>query len=181
MSVAARWIALALLFGGLACEKKSAQVADAARNAAPPSSAAPPTTGATGAASAAIEKVEVPEVRIRAGAATTVRVAWLTPAGTTVNDDAPFHIRWNRSEGLAEAPGDLKTTGKDVKDGFRIKVQPLSGAPNATLNGAIDIVVCDSVTHSVCVPVRRSVELGFVVVQGAAPEATVSIPLPAAK
>jgi hypothetical protein len=132
-------------------------------------------------AAASLEKVEVPEVRIRTDADTTVRVSWLTPSGTMVNDEAPFRVRWNRSDGLAEAPNDVKSTGSAVKDGFRVKVRPMSGAPNATLAGEINIVVCDSVTHSVCVPVRRSVELGFIAVKDVSEEATVSIPLPAAK
>ncbi|MDF2692306.1 MAG: hypothetical protein K0S65_689 [Labilithrix sp.] len=127
------------------------------------------------------EKVEVPEVRVRTNADTTVRVSWVTPQGTAVNDDAPFRVRWNRSDGLVDAPNDVKSTGSAVKDGFRVKVRPMTGAPNATLGGEINIVVCDSLTHSVCVPVRRSLELGFVVTKDAAEEATVAIPLPAAK
>jgi hypothetical protein len=127
------------------------------------------------------EKVEVPEVRVRTDDDTTVRVTWVTPQGTAVNDEAPFRVRWNRSDGLADAPNDVKSTGSAIKDGFRVKVRPMAGAPNATLAGEINIVVCDSLTHSVCVPVRRSLELGFVAAKDAAPEATVSIPLPAAK
>lgn len=167
-----------------ACDQKPApdaqKTAPEAQKAAPeagPTEKAPPIPSA----SAKLEKVEVPEVRVRPNTDTSVRVAWLTPPGTTVNDEAPFRIRWNRSDGLADAPSDVKSTGSTVKDGFRVKVRPMSGAPNATLAGEIDIVVCDSVTHSVCVPVRRSVELGFVVVKDASEEATVSIPLPAAK
>lgn len=125
--------------------------------------------------------VEVPEVRIRAKGDTTIRVNWVTPSGTTVNDEAPFRVRWNRSDGLADAPNDVKSTGSTVKEGFSVKVQPMKGAPNPTLAGEISIVVCDSVTHSVCVPVRRTVELGFVVVPDATEVAMVSIPLPAAK
>ncbi len=164
------FVAIVLLAGG--CERKPAPTADASPPPAPAASAMPPPK---------VEKVEVPEVRVRANADTTVRVSWLTPAGTTVNDEAPFRIRWNRSDGLVEAPADVKSTGSAVKEGFRVKVRPMSGAPNATLNGEIDIVVCDSVTHSVCVPVRRAVELGFVVLKDASDEATVSIPLPAVK
>ena len=133
------------------------------------------------AAPVVLEKVEVPEVRIRADGPTTVRVVWTTPKGTAVNDDAPFRVRWNRSDGLVDAPSDVKSTGSAVKEGFRVKVKPMTGAPNATLDGEINIVVCDSATHSVCVPVRRGVELGFVVAKDATEETTVSIPLPAAK
>lgn len=127
------------------------------------------------------EKVEIDEVRVRPDAPTTVRVTWKAPAGTAVNDDAPFKVRWNRSDGLAEAPADVRSTGSKVKDGFAITVRPMKGAPNATLGGEIDIVICDAATHSVCVPVKRSLELGFMSVEDAAPEARVEIPLPEAK
>jgi hypothetical protein len=125
------------------------------------------------------EKVEVPEIRVRPNASTTVRVKWITPKGTAVNDEAPFRVRWSRSDGLAEAPGDVKSTGSTVKDGFGVDVRPL--APNATLDGEINIVVCDATNHSVCVPVKRSVQLGFIATKDASEEATVSIPLPAAR
>jgi hypothetical protein len=167
----ARPILLALLALVGACERKSPRVdaAVATDAVAQPAPAAAPA------------KVEVPEVRIRPDAETTVRVAWITPSGTTINDEAPFRIRWTRSEGLAEAPGDVKATGSTVKVGFNVKVKPLPGAPNATVTGAIDVVVCDAVNHSICLPVHRDVELGFVVVKDAGTEATVSIPLPAAR
>jgi hypothetical protein len=126
-------------------------------------------------------KVELAEVPIRAGASTTVHVAWKTPEGTGVNEDAPFRVRWNRSDALAEAPSDVKATGSSARDGFRITVKPLDGAPNATLGGVIDIVVCDVATHSVCVPVRRTVEIEFVVAKAAAAEITVSVDLPQAR
>jgi hypothetical protein len=153
----------------------------------PPANTARAETSATRAglrvadAAVTVEKVEVPEVRIKAKGATTVRVTWLTPPGTGVNDDAPFRVRWNRSDGLSEAPADFRSNGGQVKSGFHVQVQPMPGAPNATLAGDIDIVVCDDATHSVCVPVRRSVELGFVAANDAHDETTVSIPLPAAK
>lgn len=141
----------------------------------------PPAESAPLAARAAPLAVEIPEVRVRPDAPTTVRVAWVTPSGTTVNDDAPFRVRWTGSEGLAEAPQDVKSTGSSVKDGFSLTVQPTTGAPNATLDGDISIVVCDDVTHSVCLPVKRHVQLGFIAVKDAAAETSVSIPLPAAK
>jgi hypothetical protein len=158
-----------LAIASLACEKKVAQKATSPKPQTSPSVSALP------------EKVEVPEVRVRTSASTTVRVGWVTPRGTAVNDEAPFRVRWNRSDGLADAPPDVKSTGSAVKDGFRVNVRPMAGAPNASLTGEINIVVCDSATHSVCVPVRRDVELGFVVANDAAAEATVSIPLPEAR
>jgi len=126
-------------------------------------------------------KVDFPEVPIRAGATTTVHVAWRTPAGTGVNEEAPFKVRWHHSDALAEAPADVKATGTSAKDGFRIAVKPLDGAPNATLNGVIDLVVCDVATHAVCVPVRRKIEIEFVVGKSAASETTVTVDLPQAK
>lgn len=172
LAFASASVALALASAG--CEKKPEQTQGAW--AAPA-----PTAAGVAPRSAAPEKVEIPEVRVRTDGPTTVRVSWITPAGTTVNDDAPFRVRWNRSDGLAEAPADVKSTGSSVKDGFGVEVEPLPGAPNPTLSGEINIVVCDSVTHSVCVPVKRQVELGFIAAKDAGNEATVAIPLPAAK
>lgn len=172
------------LAGIAACERKGTPGADGTdTRAAQQVGSAPTAQVATPEAGAppAVEKVEVPEVRIRTGGDTTVRVTWITPKGTTVNDEAPFRVRWNRSDGLADAPNDVKSTGSAVKDGFVIKVRPMPGAPNATLDGEINIVVCDDVTHSVCVPVRRSVELGFIAANDATDQASVAIPLPAAK
>lgn len=205
---AVRWLVVSCALAGslvAGCERKPAPSADA--NEARPATAAPGSSVAPGASSApsgssaapsgsgvapgsgavpsgsgaVVEKVEVPEVRVRPDADTTVRVTWVTPDGTAVNDEAPFRVRWNRSDGLADAPSDVKSTGSAVKDGFQVTVRPMAGAPNATLGGEINIVVCDAQTHSVCVPVRRSVELGFIATKDAAAETTVAIPLPAAK
>ena len=169
-------LSLALLTG---CERKSPSAEPDDRVPVDTGTAAKPV--ASDAGPALVEKVEIPEVRVRPDDDTTVKVSWITPKGTTVNDEAPFRVRWNRSDGLADAPNDVKSTGSAVKDGFSVKVRPMPGAPNATLDGEINIVVCDDVTHSVCVPVRRSVELGFIAVKDASEEATVAIPLPAAK
>ncbi len=172
-------VALALgltAMASLGCEKKADDppkpdaVAVGAKTAAPTVMDAGP-----------IETIEVPEVRVRKDAPTSVRVTWVTPKNTAVNDEAPFRVRWNRSDGLADAPADVKSTGSQVKDGFTVKVQPMANAPNASLTGEINIVVCDSATHSVCVPVKRSLELGFVVTQDAAEQATVKVPLPEAR
>ncbi len=177
-------VALGLVVGLaslVACERKTSPTGEPAEVTPTTSTGASPQAKAPDAGAAVAEKVEVPEVRVRTDADTTVRVTWMTPSGTTVNDEAPFRVRWNRSDGLAEAPSDVKSTGSAVKDGFKVKVRPMPGAPNATLGGEINIVVCDDVTHSVCVPVRRSVELGFIAAKDASEETTVAIPLPAAK
>ena len=126
-------------------------------------------------------RVDFPEVPIRAGTTTTVRVAWRTVAGTGVNEEAPFKVRWHHSDALAEAPADVKALGATARDGFRIAVKPLDGAPNATLSGVIDLVVCDMATHAVCVPVRRKIDIEFVVGKSAAAETTVTVDLPQAK
>lgn len=125
--------------------------------------------------------VEVPELRIRPDGSTLVKVAWSAPEGTTVNDEAPFRVRWNRSEGLAEPPPDVRAEGRAAKSGFQATVAPVAGAPNATLTGEIDLVVCDAVTHATCLPVKRSLELGFIVKKDAPAEAEVTVPLPAAR
>ena len=161
-----------------ACEKTSPPVV-----VDKPASSAAPVANSAGAPvgqQAQPTKVEFPEVPIRAGATTTVRVAWKTPEGTGVNEEAPFKVRWNRSDALAEAPADVKATGTMARNGFDIAVKPLAGAPNATLAGVIDLVVCDVKNHSVCVPVRRAVEIEFVVGKAAAAETTVTIALPEA-
>lgn len=155
------------------CEKKNT-ASDPAP--APRGSAAPAVSLAP-----VVDTVEIPEVRIRPDAVTKVHVAWSTPRGTRVNEDAPFRVRWNRSDGLVDAPPDVKSTGSAVTDGFFVEVRPMPSAPNATLGGAIDIVVCDAETHSVCVPVHKSLELGFMVVADASPEAEIAIPLPEAR
>ncbi len=144
---------------------------------------APPQTGvavAAAAPAAPSERIEAPEVAVRATGG-TVRVKWKAPAGTGVNEEAPFKVRWNRSEGLSEAPPEMKSTGATVKDGFAIPLKPMQGVPRATLDGEIDLVVCDVATHKVCVPVRRALELGFVVTDGAPAEPTLDIVLPEAK
>ena len=162
-----------LLIAMVACSRKSepAPAPVASVSAAPSASGMAPVQRA---------RIEFPEVPIRAAAATVVHVAWKTPAGTSVNEDAPFRVRWNRSDALEGAPADVKATGNSAREGFDITVKPLAGAPNATLGGVIDLVVCDAVNHSVCLPVRRAVEIEFVVGKAAAAETTVTIPLPQA-
>lgn len=160
------------LLGLLGCEKEK-----------PPAKVDPPAASVHAAPPSAgpAVKVEIPELAIRAGTATKVKVEWSSPTGTAVNEDAPFRVRWNRSDGLADAPADVKATGSHATDGFTVQVLPTPGAPNAVLTGEIDLVVCDVATHSVCIPVKRSLELGFVVVKDGPTEAKVTIPLPQAK
>jgi hypothetical protein len=162
-------IAIVLVVAAVAgCERK--------KNDPPPPRAVDAATLPT-----VVEKVEVPEVRLRPGAPTKVEIVWTTPRGTGVNEGAPFRVRWNRSDGLAEAPRDVKATGSAAKEGFSLEVRPMPNAPNATLGGEIDLVVCDVETHSICVPVHKSVELGFMIVADASAETKIAIPLPEAK
>lgn len=168
------------------CEKEKAKpdIAQPPSSSAPVGSASASARGApTGATSASpnFAKVEFPEVPIKAGATTTVHVKWKAPEGTGVNEDAPFKVRWNKSDALAEAPVDVKATGSAARDGFEIKVRPLDGAPNATLGGVIDLVVCDVETHLVCVPVKRSIDIEFVVGKSHGAETSVTVPLPQAR
>lgn len=181
-------LSIALVLGSfslVACEKEKPK-ADAP--ALVTASASAPVVQAKGgppaAASSAphdFSKVEFPEVPIKAGATTTVHVKWKAPDGTGVNEDAPFKVRWNKSDALADAPSDVKATGTSAKDGFDIKVKPLEGAPNATLGGIIDLVVCDVETHLVCVPVKRKIDIEFVVGKSHGTDTTVNIELPQAR
>ena len=128
------------------------------------------------------EKVEVPVVNISDKVETTVHVTWDTPAGTAVNDEAPFRVRWTTSEGLAEVPPEMRAKGKDVSDGFDVRVVATKGAPEAMLIGDVDLVVCDSESHSVCVPVKRKLAMPFLVGHGTtAKRESVKVPLPKAK
>jgi hypothetical protein len=45
----------------------------------------------------------------------------------------------------------------------------------------MSVVLCDISTHRVCVPVRRTLELGFRIATNAADSRRVMIPLPEAK
>ena len=110
-----------------------------------------------------------------------MRVAWRSPPGTGVNEEAPFKVRWSHSDALADAPADVRATGTAAREGFDIRVLPLAGTPNATLTGVIDLVVCDVATHAVCIPVRRTIEIEFVVNKSAPAETTVTVDLPQAK
>ncbi|GAC1540960.1 MAG: hypothetical protein NVS3B10_05570 [Polyangiales bacterium] len=125
-------------------------------------------------------KIEASDVAVR-GAGTTVHLTWDAPKGTGVNEEAPFKVRWKKAEGLREIPADTKTTGAKVKKTFDVIVKPAGGAARARLEGELDMVVCDVETHAVCVPVRRVLELGFVVTRDGAAETVLDVKLPEAK
>jgi hypothetical protein len=166
------WLMLGI--GAVACEEKKTPPPPLAEASAPGALAAPsllPTS---------IARIEAPEVAVRASGSTVV-VTWSAPPGTGLNEEAPFKVQWNRSEGLVEAPPETKSTGASAKDGFKVAVKPAAGAPRATLDGEIDLVVCDVATHRVCVPVRRALALGFIVTKDAPADAPLVVKLPEAK
>lgn len=105
---------------------------------------------------------------------------WSLPAGTGVNEEAPFKLRWLEEENLAALPAPQKTMGAAVKDGFRVALRAKPGVTRASLEGVLDMVVCDVATHKVCVPFRRKLVITFGVERDGG-AALVTIPLPAAK
>ena len=114
-------------------------------------------------------------------AASKIHVQWSLSQGTAVNAEAPVKIRFKTSEGLSEVPPDQKTTGATVQAGFDVELKPESHATEAKLVGDVGLVICDAVDHSICLPVKRTLELNFVVGPDAATTQTVSLPLPNVK
>ncbi len=107
------------------------------------------------------------------GAKGAAHVTWQVPAGTGVNEDAPFRAHFLEANGAA-IPADVRGMGKDVKNGFDVPIALSAAKSPAHLRADIDVVVCDIKTHAVCVPVRR--EVSFDVVDGG--PSTLVIPLP---
>ena len=187
-------LALSLLLLSAACNRESSSGTGGAGNAASAgalaANVAPPaaTSGAAAAPIAAasakrppVEVVTLPDVFIAEGAATTLHVAWKIPAGTGINDEAPFHVRWTTSVGLSEVPPEAKSKGADVHLGFDITVAPLAGEPAAQLGGLLSVVVCDAETHKVCLPVQRRIEVTFSVQKGGKQKVYAEVALPAAR
>ncbi|MBL8608351.1 MAG: hypothetical protein JNL38_13590 [Myxococcales bacterium] len=166
----------------LGCEKSGASPDKPKAASVPVTSGAPiAAAGSAGAREVHVETVSVPEVSIDPTRESKVKVSWKTPAGTGVNSDAPFKVRWTTSEGLEAAPPDAKGKGGDVMSGFDVPVKPMSGVPGGTLAGTVELVVCDVETHAVCVPVKRKIEMSFRTAKGAPTEVPVSVPLPEAR
>jgi hypothetical protein len=120
------------------------------------------------------------------GVPSRLHIAWKIPEGTAVNPDAPFRLRWRASEGLATPPEDVRNEGRSVSEGFNLDLVPTQGTDRAELLGDVEIVVCDALTHKVCLPVKRHLELTFVVRKGdaSAPQARSTppeLPLPEAR
>lgn len=125
------------------------------------------------------EKFDAAELAVPPGKS-TLHVAWALPTGTSINDDAPFSVRWGSSDGLSAPPSDIRGLGKDVASGFDVPLDLMKSSTGAQLSGDIDLVVCDAATHSVCVPIRRRLELTFAVTKGAN-GGKVTLPLPQAR
>lgn len=121
-----------------------------------------------------------PEERLSLGSVAAspkgIHADWQVPAGTGVNEDAPFRAHFLEVTGAA-LPADVKGTGKDVKNGFDMPIALSAAKAPAHVRADVDVVVCDIATHRVCVPVRR--EISFDVVDGGA--STLKIPLPLAR
>lgn len=124
-------------------------------------------------------KLDAAEIAVPPGKS-QLHVAWDVPDGTAINDDAPIAVRWQSSDGLATSPTDIKGFGKDIAHGFDVPIDLFAGASGGQLIGDLDLVVCDVATHSVCVPIKRRVELTFAVGKGNA-QGRVKLPLPKAK
>jgi DNA-binding beta-propeller fold protein YncE len=127
------------------------------------------------------EAIDLGEVALPAGGPTRLRFEWKVPDGTGVNDDAPFHVTWTSSDGLATVPTALRSKGATVQRGFDLEVTPIAGATGGRLGGELGLVLCDTKTHLVCVPVRRAIGVSFRLATDKAPPPPVMIPLPAAK
>ncbi len=186
-SASALLLALALS----ACDKKSdAPVPTPTTNASAAATAATAASVAGGAVDMApppgaikgarpVERFDVAEIVVPPGSS-TLHIAWDLPKGTGVNDDAPVRVRFLESDGLIVAPTDLDGHGKDFANGFDVPLQIASNTTAAKLAGDVELVVCDVDTHSVCVPLKRRLEVTFGVQRGANPGA-LRLPLPQAR
>lgn len=169
---------LLLIFVLAACDKKESAV-----TISPPvitKSSAPGSALVEGAIGKAERvKFDAAEIAVPPGKS-NLHVQWSVPDGTAINDDAPFSVRWASSDGLVASPADIKGHGKDVRGGFDVPIEVMAGASGGQLAGDVDLVVCDVETHSVCVPIKRRLELTFAAGKGNA-KGSVTLPLPRAK
>jgi DNA-binding beta-propeller fold protein YncE len=132
------------------------------------------------APSASSPRIVLGDVPIAGVGTTALHFDWDTPTGTGINEEAPFRVTWTSSDGLASVPTPIRSTGATVQRGFDLAVTPIAGAEGGKLEGDLSLVLCDTSTHLVCVPVRRAIEVSFRVATKAE-AARVVIPLPAAK
>ena len=162
-----------------ACDRHHESSASPAPGGSPELATAAPSATAGSASARVREKFDAAELAVPPGKS-TLHVAWALPEGTGINDDAPFSVRWGSSDGLSTPPSDIRGLGKQVAGGFDIPLEIMPGATGAQLAGDIDLVVCDVATHSVCLPLKRRIELTFAVTKGSA-AGKVTLPLPQAK
>jgi hypothetical protein len=125
------------------------------------------------------ERFDAVEVNVPVGKS-SLHVAWQIPNGTGINDEAPFAVRWVSSDGLAVTPIDIHAFGRDVEKGFEIPIELMTGTSGGKLAGDLDMVVCDTATHAVCVPLRRQLEITLNPSKGSA-LGSLNLPLPAAR
>lgn len=146
-----------------------------------PKDNSPGNLGALGSGRAPrpLEKFDAAEVNVPPGRS-TLHIAWELPPGTGINDEAPFAVRWSQSDGLVGPPSDIVGVGKQVAAGFDVPVEPMATATAAQLSGDVSLVVCDTATHAVCVPLKRRLEVTFGVRKGGKP-GSLRVPLPQAK
>jgi thiol-disulfide isomerase/thioredoxin/sugar lactone lactonase YvrE len=137
--------------------------------AAPPVATASPAAPRKVTVNPADPVASLGSIRIPPGALSQIRVRWEIPSGTGVNEEAPFRVVWTEAPGLTRIPDTSRAKGAEVKDGFDLPIEPASGAKSASLTGVLDMVVCDLVTHAVCVPVRRTLKASFAIEAGATP------------
>lgn len=119
-------------------------------------------------------------LRIPAGKASRVRIIWQAPPGTSVNAEAPVKLSWVEMRGLTSLPQAIRMKGAYAQSGVELTLEPSSGAKEGSLSGVLELVTCDSETHRVCVPIRRTVQASFAADPSAPPQAA-TIALPAAK
>jgi hypothetical protein len=149
-----------------------------APDVAPPSSASPVKIDPKD------EVASLGTLRIPGGKASRVRITWQAPAGTVVNAEASVKLAWVETRGLLGLPQAIRMKGAYAQSGVDLTIEPSPGATEGSMAGVLELVTCDSETHRVCVPIRRTVRASFVVDPSASPasaSASATIALPAAK
>lgn len=148
-----------------------------------PSGLVAPSRGvafATSAAPRALETVSLGVVRVGDGEQ-RIQLRWALPQGTIVNAEAPYSLRWERQEGLAALPPSQEGRGEGIARELSVPITLAADA--ASLEGVLDLVVCDDVDHASCVPFTRRLALRVArVARSAAPaRPSVAVPLPSAR
>ncbi len=111
---------------------------------------------------------------------THLTLAWRLPHGTGVNEQAPWSLRWDRGTGLAATPAASEGVGSTIPHGIAVDVHPAPGATEATLDGTLDMVVCDIETHRTCLPFTRRLHVALTPTAGAPRTVDAPVALPSA-